>query len=62
MVAAVLAMNDGFVPGTLGTECVDPSLPTCRIATETAPSDGGSVLLLSESFGGRCAALALRRA
>jgi len=61
-VAVLLAMTDGFVPGTLGTACVDPSLPACRVVTTSERSKGQSVLLLWESFGGRCAALALRRA
>jgi 3-oxoacyl-[acyl-carrier-protein] synthase II len=61
-VAVLLAMAHGFVPGTLGTECVDPSLPACRVVTATERNEGRNVLLLWESFGGRCAALALRGA
>ena len=60
-VAGILALECGFVPPTLGTERLDPELPPCRVALRAEPSDAREVLLLSESFGGRCAALAVRR-
>ena len=60
-VAALLALEAGFVPPTLGTERLDPELPPCRVALSAEPSDAREALLLSESFGGRCAALAVRR-
>lgn len=58
-VAVVLAMAHGFIPATLGTEEVDAALPACRVATTLEPCDARHVLLLWESFGGRCAALTL---
>ncbi len=61
-VAGLLALENGFVPPTLGTECADPELPPCRIALSAEPSNARAALFLSESFGGRCAALAVRRA
>jgi len=61
-VAAILALADGVVPPTLGTTSLDPELPRCTIAIEPLPSRAPVALLLSESFGGRCAALALQRA
>jgi 3-oxoacyl-[acyl-carrier-protein] synthase II len=59
-VASVLALVDGFVPACVATRRVDPALPACRIAMhrEQAASNGVA-LLLSESFGGRCAALVI---
>jgi 3-oxoacyl-[acyl-carrier-protein] synthase II len=60
-VAGLLALEGGFVPPTLGTESADPELPPCRIALTAEPSDAREALFLSESFGGRCAALAVRR-
>src|SRR5439155_26656003 len=58
-VAGILALECGFVPPTLGTERLDPELPPCRVARSAEPSDAREVLLLSDSFGGRCAALAV---
>jgi len=60
-VAAVLALGEGFVPPSVGTEEVDPDLPPCRIALAPEACARGAVLLLTESFGGRCAALVLDR-
>ena len=60
-VAALLALEQGVIPATLGTTEIDPALPACRIATDVEPSDAGHILLLAESFGGRCAAVAMRR-
>jgi 3-oxoacyl-[acyl-carrier-protein] synthase II len=59
-VAAVLALGRELVPATLGTRIVDPELPNCRVATRALQLAAPSVLLLSESFGGRSAALLLR--
>src|SRR5262249_2468355 len=61
-VAAVLALEDGLIPGTLGTQHVDPELPLCRVSLKPHASDARSVLLLSESFAGRCAATWISRA
>jgi 3-oxoacyl-[acyl-carrier-protein] synthase II len=59
-VAAVLAMADGFVPACVATRAVDPALPPCHVATHRErPAPGSLTLLLSESFGGRCAALVM---
>jgi len=60
-VAVVLALQEDLVPPTLGTECPDPALPPCRIALRGERLAARRVLLLSESFGGRCAALAVGR-
>src|SRR5581483_2657014 len=60
-VAAVLALARGFVPATLGTARVDPALPPCTVALRRAAASA-PVLVLAESFGGRCAALLLRAA
>ena len=56
---AMLAMRDSIVPATVGTEEPDPALPPCRVATEPIWAASGAVLLLAESFGGRCAALVI---
>jgi 3-oxoacyl-(acyl-carrier-protein) synthase len=61
-VAAVLALQEGFVPATLGTTEPDPSLPPFTLATKRTDSVGPAALLLSEGFGGRSAALVVRRA
>lgn len=61
-VAALLAMEDGVIPATLGTERIDPRLPPCRIVMQPESTTAQLVLLLAESFGGRCAAFALGRA
>jgi len=61
-VAAVLALEHGLVPGTLGTHKIDPELPPCRVSMKPHASDAGSVLLLSQSFAGRCAATWISRA
>jgi len=58
-VAAVLALECGLVPPTLGSEQADPDLPPHRVANTTCAPRANTALLLSESFGGRCAALAL---
>lgn len=58
-VAAVLALGGGLIPRTLGTERVDPELAGCRVVTEVESQRAETILLLFESFGGRCAALAV---
>ena len=60
--AAVLAVECGIVPPSVGTEEVDPDLPPCRVALAAEPASDGAALLLAESFGGRCAALVLQAA
>lgn len=60
-VAAVLALQDGLVPATLNTAGIDPELPRCDVATSVRETRRPAVLLLAESFGGRCAATVLRR-
>jgi 3-oxoacyl-[acyl-carrier-protein] synthase II len=60
-VAAVLALEDGLVPATIGTSRIDPALPRCAVATTLREDPRPVVLLLAESFGGRCAATVLRR-
>ncbi|NJD09906.1 MAG: hypothetical protein FIB01_05485 [Gemmatimonadetes bacterium] len=56
-IAAVLAAHRGFVPATSGTRVPDPLL-NIDLVTEPRPFDGaGVILMLSQSFGGRCAAL-----
>jgi 3-oxoacyl-(acyl-carrier-protein) synthase len=61
-VAAVLALGLDTVPATLGTRIVDSRLPDCRVVTSAERLVNPGVLLLSESFGGRSAALLLRAA
>jgi 3-oxoacyl-[acyl-carrier-protein] synthase II len=61
MVATVIALEDGFVPATIGTEEVDPKLPPCSVTTSVQDAPEGSVLLLAESFGGRCGAMLVGR-
>lgn len=55
-VAAVLAMAMRQTPATFGLEQIDPELPGffCR---RPRMARSGMVLLLAESFGGRCTAL-----
>jgi len=60
--AAVLAVECGIVPPSVGTEDVDPELPPCRIPLRAERCGRDPVLLLAESFGGRCAALVLKAA
>ncbi len=60
-VAAVLALEDGLVPATVGTAEIDPALPRCAVATAIREDRRPAALLLAESFGGRCAASVLRR-
>jgi len=58
-VAAILALQQGIVPSTWGSDQTDPELPPHRLATHAGRPAADSVLLLAESFGGRCAALTL---
>lgn len=60
-VAVVLALGRSLVPPSFGTEDVDPELGPCRIALHAERSAEGSVLILGEGFGGRCAALVIER-
>jgi len=61
-VAVIGALRRGLVPRTLGTTCVDAALPPCNVALHTTRTTAPNVLVLAESFGGRCAALLLRAA
>jgi 3-oxoacyl-[acyl-carrier-protein] synthase II len=61
-VAVLVALQNGNVPRTVGTRRVDPQLPACHVALGSERSRVASSLLLSESFGGRTAALLLRAA
>lgn len=56
-VGAIRALHCGVVPPTLGTEELDPELPPHRLALGPCWPRTDTVLLLAESFGGRCAAL-----
>jgi 3-oxoacyl-(acyl-carrier-protein) synthase len=58
-VAAILALEGGFVPPTLGTREVDPALGPLAVADRRAQVATRRALLLSQSFGGRAAALLL---
>jgi 3-oxoacyl-[acyl-carrier-protein] synthase II len=59
-VGAIISLERGVVPPTLGSEEADPELPPHQVARSTLPDRSGVALLLAESFGGRCAALVLR--
>lgn len=61
-VAAVVALERGFIPATLGTTDIDPELAACDVVLEVRVSRATQVLILAESFGGRCAALLLEAA
>jgi len=61
-VAAIIALREGVVPPTLNTRDVDPALSPCRVALEPMTPRAAAVLLLAESFGGRCAAWTIRAA
>ncbi len=60
-VASLLALAHGFIPPTLGLEQLDPSLPPCTVQQDLETSDAARILLLAESFGGRCAALVVEK-
>jgi 3-oxoacyl-[acyl-carrier-protein] synthase II len=59
-VATILAMKHNIIPATFGTTEVDPAFPLCDIVLESRTCVRRSALLLSQSFGGRCAALCIR--
>ena len=61
-VAAILAMEEHFIPAVLNTEALDPALPAFDLVTRVREAEMRTVLLLSESFGGRAAALAIQAA
>lgn len=61
-VAAVLCSVAGVIPATVGTGSIDPALPPCRVVQQVERRPTRHALLLSESFGGRCAALLLAAA
>ena len=61
-VAAIVALREHIVPPTLNTRRLDPALPRCTLALEPMTPRAPAVLLLAESFGGRCAALTIRAA
>jgi 3-oxoacyl-[acyl-carrier-protein] synthase II len=61
LVGTVHALERGLVPPTLGSDEPDPDLPAHSVATATRPAPKNSVLLLAESFGGRCTALVLTK-
>jgi 3-oxoacyl-(acyl-carrier-protein) synthase len=62
LAAAILALRAGLVPPTLGTSTVDPGFHDRHIALECERLRKPAALLLSESLGGRCAAMTIRRA
>lgn len=57
LVAAVLALGAGVIPPTLTTTEVDPALGSRRIVLDLETLLRPAALLLSQSLGGRCAAL-----
>lgn len=61
LVAAVVALRGGFIPGTHGTTLVDPAFRGRRVAIAPEPLRRPAALLLSQSLGGRCAALVVGR-
>jgi 3-oxoacyl-[acyl-carrier-protein] synthase II len=60
-VAAVLALHEGFIPPTIGFDQPDDALPANTVQRTCEESDARRILLLAESFGGRCAALSVER-
>jgi 3-oxoacyl-[acyl-carrier-protein] synthase II len=56
-VAAILALERGIVPPTLGTTQIDRGLPECTVVTRVESSNARRVLILAEGFAGRCAAV-----
>jgi 3-oxoacyl-(acyl-carrier-protein) synthase len=55
--AVVVALKHRLVPRTLATTLPDQDLPPCTVALRSATTSAPNVLVLAESFGGRCAAL-----
>lgn len=62
LVAAVVALAERVIPPTLGTRVVDPALGNRRVVLDPERLDRPAALLLSQSLGGRCAALLVGRA
>jgi 3-oxoacyl-(acyl-carrier-protein) synthase len=62
LAAAILALRAELVPPTLGTAHVDPAFHDRHIALECERLRQPAALLLSQSLGGRCAAITIRRA
>ncbi len=58
-VAAVLALQQGIVPPTLGTTEVDPALAGCRVPLHVESRRAATTLLLSQSLGGRNTAMVI---
>jgi 3-oxoacyl-[acyl-carrier-protein] synthase II len=61
-VAAILAMEERFIPAVLNTRGLDPGLPPFDLVTHVREAEARTALLLSESFGGRAAVLAIQAA
>jgi 3-oxoacyl-[acyl-carrier-protein] synthase II len=61
-VGVLLALESRLIPATCGTREVDAELMPCTVALEPRQTMARSVLLLAESFGGRCSALIVRAA
>lgn len=62
LAGAILALRAELVPPTLGTTHVDPAFHDRHIALECERLRKPAALLLSQSLGGRCAAMTIRRA
>jgi 3-oxoacyl-[acyl-carrier-protein] synthase II len=58
-VVAILALQRQFIPATLEHDELDPDSPVCRVNRTVCAAPAGAVLVLAESFGGRCTALVL---
>jgi 3-oxoacyl-[acyl-carrier-protein] synthase II len=56
-VGAIMALQRGLVPPTLDHQETDPALPPHCVAIAPLAARSDVVLLLAESFGGRCTAL-----
>ncbi len=59
-VAALLALEEGVVPPTIGTQEVDETLPACNVVTRLEPNSARTMLMLTASFGGRYGAITVR--
>ncbi len=57
-VAGLIALQEGVIPPTLGTEQIDETLPSCTVVTRLQRSTATTILMLTASFGGRYAAIA----
>ncbi len=58
-VAGLIALEEGVIPPTLGTEDVDETLPSCTVVTRLHRNPAKPILMLTASFGGRYAAIAV---